>query len=102
MSTSVRCRFQPSPWTAQPTLEALIRLTKALHVSLDDLVFAEHERGPGEDLALQFEAVSQFSEEEKQTVRDLLEGLILKHIARRWDSSRGATSAKKEAATAHG
>ncbi|HMV55504.1 MAG TPA: helix-turn-helix transcriptional regulator [Rhodocyclaceae bacterium] len=78
--------------TAQPTLEALIRLARALHVRLDDLVFAENERGPDDDLMLQFEAVSQFSEEEKQTVRDLLEGLILKHTARRWDSSRSAAS----------
>ena len=31
--------------TAQPTLEALIRLAKALHVRLDNLVFAEDERG---------------------------------------------------------
>jgi hypothetical protein len=39
------------------------------------------ERGPGEDLALQFEAVSQFTEHEKRTVRELLEGMILKHVA---------------------
>lgn len=64
-----------------------------MHVRLDDLVFAENERGPDDDLALQFEAVSQFSAEEKQTVRELLEGLILKHAARRWDSSRTATAA---------
>ena len=83
--------------TAQPTLEALIRLAKVLHVRLDDLVFAENERGPDDDLALQFEAVSQFSAEEKHTVRELLEGLILKHAARRWDSSRvvPAASPKK-------
>ncbi|MFT4508081.1 hypothetical protein [Caballeronia sp. 15711] len=35
---------------------------------------------------MQFEAVSQFSPEEKQTVRELLEGLILKHEARRWSA----------------
>ena len=80
-------------------MEALIRLAKALHVGLDDLVFAENERGPSDDLALQFEAVSQFSDEEKQTVRDLLEGLILKHTARRWDSTRPATVARKPADT---
>lgn len=74
--------------SAQPTLEALIRLAKVLHVSLDALVFDEHERGPSDDLALQFEAVSQFSEAEKQTVRELLEGMILKHEARRWTSAR--------------
>ena len=87
--------------TAQPTLEALIRLAKVLHVRLDDLVFAENGRGPDDDLALQCEAVSQFSAEEKRTVRELLEGLILKDAARRWDSTRVAAttaSAKKPAA----
>jgi transcriptional regulator with XRE-family HTH domain len=69
--------------SAQPTLDALIRLAKVLHVRLDDLMFGD-ERGPCEDLALQFEAVSQFTEHEKQTVRELLEGMILKHEARRW------------------
>jgi hypothetical protein len=44
--------------------------------------------------ALQFEAVSQFSEAEKQTVRELLEGMILKHEARRWDSARAEAAAK--------
>ena len=62
---------------------------------LDDLVFGEHERGPGDDLALQFEAVSQFTDDEKQTVRKLLEGMILKHEARRWDASRLAQAAAK-------
>jgi hypothetical protein len=55
-------------------------------VSLDDLVFGESERGPSDGLRLQFEAVSQFSPEEKQTVRELLEGSILKHEARRWSA----------------
>jgi hypothetical protein len=67
-------------------------------------VFGEQERGPSDDLALQFEAVSQFSEAEKQTVRELLEGMILKHEARRWDSARAecaeAAPAKKTAAGA--
>ncbi|MCE4554887.1 helix-turn-helix transcriptional regulator [Pelomonas sp. P8] len=43
---------------AQPTLEALVGLARALHVSLDQLVFDEAERGPSDDLRLQFEAVS--------------------------------------------
>lgn len=42
--------------TTQSTLEALTRFAKVLHVRLDD------------DLALQLEAVSQFSLEEKHTV----------------------------------
>lgn len=83
--------------SAQPTLDALIRLAKVLRVRLDDLVFGD-ERGPGEDLALQFEAVSQFTEHEKQTVRELLEGMILKHEARRWDAARTAAAEAKPAA----
>lgn len=83
--------------TAQPTLEALIRLAKALHVSLDHLVFAEDERGPGDDMALLFEAIREFSEEEKETVRTVLAGLVLQHSARRWDSTRTASAATKPA-----
>lgn len=78
--------------TAQPTLDALIRLAKVLHVSLDDLVFMAGDRGPSDDLALQFEAINDFTPAEKQTVRDLLEGMILKHAARRWDSARNKTA----------
>lgn len=69
---------------AQPTLDTLIRLAKVLHVRLDELVFAEGERGPGTDMALLFEAIEEFSEEEKQTVREVLAGLVLRHSARRW------------------
>ena len=88
--------------TAQPTLDALIRLAKALHVRLDNLVFAEGERGPGEDMELLFEAVSEFSEEEKQTVRSVLAGLVLQHSARQWDSRRATTRKDAEPAQADG
>ena len=71
---------------AQPSIEALIKLAKTLAVSTDALLFDESERAPSDDLALQFEAIAQFSEEEKQTVRELLEGMILKHQARRWST----------------
>jgi transcriptional regulator with XRE-family HTH domain len=73
--------------TAQPTLEALVNLAKALHVSLDALVFDESERGPNEELRLQFEAVSQFPEEERKVVTALLDGLIIKHQTKRMVSS---------------
>lgn len=75
---------------AQPTLEALIRLAKVLHVSLDNLVFDEGGRGPAEDMALLFEAVNEFSEAEKETVRTVLAGMVLQHAARRWDTTRDA------------
>src|SRR3972149_2861683 len=69
--------------SSQPTLEALRKLAKALRVSADALVFDQDERGPDEELKLQFEAVSQFGREEKKAAREVLDALILKHQARR-------------------
>eukprot|EP01037_Dinobryon_pediforme_P018968 gene18968-19310_t len=65
--------------TAQPTLEALVRIARALHVSLDALVFEDAERGPSDDLALQFEAVSHMPEEERRIIKALLDGMIIKY-----------------------
>lgn len=77
--------------TSQPTLDVICNLATALQVSADMLLFGKDERGPDDDLRLQFEAVSRFDEEEKRVVRSLLEGMILKHEARRWQSvSNGA------------
>lgn len=81
---------------SEPTLFALIRLARALHVSLDDLVFDESERGPSNELALQFEAVSRMSEDERHVVKTLLDGMILQHEARRWTTPTRSTSAKPE------
>jgi len=65
--------------TAQPTLEALVRLAKALHLSLDMLVFDETERGPSDDLVLQFEAVSHMPDDERRIIKALLDGMIIKY-----------------------
>jgi transcriptional regulator with XRE-family HTH domain len=73
---------------ALPSLDALKKIAIALHVSTDFLLFEEHERGPSDDLALQFEAVSQMPDDEQMVVREVLEGLIIKHQSRRWDSRR--------------
>ena len=69
---------------SQPTLNVLIKMAKVLSVSADTLLFGKDSRGPSEDLRLQFEAVSEFDDEEKKFVRALLEGLILRHEAKRW------------------
>ena len=69
--------------SAQPTLEALIRLAKALHVTLDSLVFEEGERGPDDDFRLRFEALSQLDAGERVVIKELLDGMLLKHQARR-------------------
>mgnify|MGYP006390452525 FL=1 len=63
---------------AQPSLDALRKIATTLHTSTDFLLFDEHERGPSDDLRLQFEAVSQFPEEERKIVKALLEGMIIK------------------------
>jgi transcriptional regulator with XRE-family HTH domain len=70
--------------TSQPSAEALKKIAKAFGVTTDWLLFEEAERGPDEDLRLQFEAMAQLSPEEKRVARDVLEGLILKHAARQW------------------
>lgn len=72
--------------SSQPTLDVIRKLTIALSVTGDQLLFGKDERGPDDDLRLQFEAVSRFDEEEKRVVRSLLEGMILKHEARRWQN----------------
>lgn len=69
-------------------MEALIQLTKALHTHLDDLVFGQGERGPGDDMALLFEAINDFSDAEKETVRTVLSGMVLQHSARKLDAQR--------------
>lgn len=69
---------------AQPSLDGLKKIAKTMHVSTDFLLFEEHERGPTDDMALQFEAISQFTEEEKKIAKALLESLILKHDANRF------------------
>lgn len=67
----------------QPALEALKKIAIAMSVTIDSLVFGEDERGPSDDLRLQFEALSQFDEEERKVAKEVLESLILKHNAKR-------------------
>lgn len=55
--------------SSSPTLDVLRKLAIALSVSSDTLVFDADERGPDEDLRLQFEATTRFSEEEKRVVK---------------------------------
>jgi len=69
--------------TSQPTLDVIRKIAIALHVSADTLIFDKTERGPDDDLRLHFEAISKLTPEEKKTVKELLEGMILKHEAKR-------------------
>ncbi len=70
--------------TSQPTLEVLRKLSIALSVSADALIFEESERGSDEGLKLLFKGVKPLIPEKKHLVKELIEGVILKHEARRW------------------
>jgi len=67
---------------SQPSLDVLKKIAIALSISADSLLFDEEERGPEETLKLQFEAITQFDDEDKQIAQGVLEGLILKHQAK--------------------
>jgi hypothetical protein len=43
------------------------------------LLFDKDERGPDEDLKLQFEAVSRLDPEEKKVIRSVIESIILRN-----------------------
>jgi len=73
--------------TSQPTLDVLKRLAIALTVTIDELAFGADERGPGEGLRLHMEAASRLDPEEQAVLRSVIEGLTLKHEARRWDTA---------------
>ncbi len=68
--------------TSQPTLTVLRKLAIALTVSADMLLFDKDERGPDEELRLQFEAVTRMPTEDKQAIKTLLEGMIVKNRAK--------------------
>lgn len=68
----------------QPTLDVLRNLALALNCTTDDLIFGPKDREPREELKLQLEAISAMSDEEVKLARDVLDGLILRHQAKRW------------------
>ncbi len=71
--------------SALPSLEALKKIAVTLSVTIDSLVFEPGERGPQEEgLKLRFEAVSQLDPQEKTVILELIDGMLLKHDAKRW------------------
>lgn len=70
--------------SSQPTLEVLRKMSQTLEVSADMLVFGNDERGPDEALRLQFDAVKKLDPNEKEAIKAMIEGIILRHEAQRW------------------
>ncbi len=75
-------------------------LAIALSASTDWLLFEEDERRPDDELKLHFEAVRQFDEEERKTALEVLDGLILKHQAKRMMQRSQSQAATKSTAKA--
>ncbi len=74
--------------SAQPSMDALIRLARAMAISADALLFDEDERQPSDALRLHFEAVSKLPPEEQDTIINVIDGLLIKHEAQRWGQTR--------------
>lgn len=65
--------------TSEPSAEALRKIATSLHVTTDSLLFEDGERGPNDELRLQFEAVAAMPDEEKELAKSMLEAIILKN-----------------------
>lgn len=75
------CRYETA--RALPTLDALRRLAVALGCSIDALAFDPADRGPEDDLRMEFEAASRLPEEDQKMIRKVLRGLLLSAEAQR-------------------
>ena len=67
---------------SQPTLDAIRKVAVALSVSADMLLFEKDERGPDDDLKLQFEAASRLNPEEKNVIRSVIESIVLRNTVK--------------------
>ena len=65
-----------------PTLDAIRKLAIALSASADMLLFASDERGPDDDLKLQFEAASRLDPQEKNVIRSVIESIVLRNTVK--------------------
>ena len=75
----------PGLTTKAQIAELWVSLFSVLDCATDVLVFDPSERPIADDLQRQFEAISKLPEAERAIARVLLEGLVLKHEARRWE-----------------
>jgi len=69
---------------SQPTLDVIRKLAVALGVTGDELLFDVNERGADQELILQFEAIQKMDTEDRTHVKAVLDGMILRHQAKRW------------------
>ena len=73
--------------TSTPTLDVLRNLALALNTSADSLLFDQDERQPPDDLTLHLEAINHLDETDQQTIRSIIEAILLRHDTRRWTNA---------------
>ena len=69
---------------SQPTLEVIRKLALTLGVSSDQLIFDEDERRPEERFARLLESLSRLDPDEQHVVEEMIDGILLKHDAKRY------------------
>ena len=80
---------------SQPTLEVIKKLALALSVTTDELIFEVDERKVDDSLLLLLEGVAQLDPDEKHVIKEMVEGILLKHQARRLFSERAPLTSKR-------
>lgn len=78
--------------SSQPTLDVIKKLALALSVTSDELIFEEGERQADDSLVLLLEGVAQLDPDEKHVIREMVEGILLKHQAKRLLRNPGSSS----------
>jgi len=69
---------------SRPILEGVIKLAKALHVSIDELVFDDSDRAPKGKMKLLFEAVENLKPKDQDSIQELVEMMVLKYESQRF------------------
>ncbi len=68
--------------SSKPTLDVIKNLAIALSVTADHLIFEEGERQPDDSLLLLLEGISKLDPDEKHVIKQMVEGIMLKHQAK--------------------
>jgi hypothetical protein len=78
----IRCMCPLTKWIDGEEFDVLRKLSIALSVSADTLVF-DAERDSDEELRLQLEATQRLTDQDRELVKRFINGLLLSHEAKR-------------------
>lgn len=75
---------------SQPTLDVIKKIAVTLSVTSDQLIFEEDERQPDDSLTLLLEGVNRLDADEKHVIREMIEGMLVKHQTKQMVKSLGS------------